>query len=346
MADKNIQMKQKNGSSWDNLYPKTIGANVTANDGKTFEQHETDTTVHITSAERTTWNGKQAALGYTPINKAGDTMTGTLTLAADPVSALQAATKQYVDAVQQGLDVKQSCRVATTANITLSGMQTIDGVAVVAGDRVLVKDQTTGSANGIYVVASGAWTRATDADATAKVNAGMFTFIEEGTVNADYGWTLTTNNPITLGTTSLTFTQFSGAGQVAAGTGLTKAGSTISLADTSVTPGTYPKVTVDQQGRITLGASLLTSDIPNLDWTKINSGKPTTLAGYGITDATPSSHVGATGTAHGVATTSVNGFMSSADKTKLDGVSAGAIKVVTDSVDPTTANADYWFAVV
>lgn len=105
-------------------------------------------------------------------------------------------------------DYKDSVRVATTANITLSGTQTIDGVSVIAGDRVLVKNQSTGSQNGIYVCASGAWSRATDADSSAEVTAGMFVPVAEGTANADTFWLLTTNDPITLGSTSLTFTQY------------------------------------------------------------------------------------------------------------------------------------------
>lgn len=152
---------------------------------------------------------------------------------ADPVSAQDAATKNYVDGVASGLDIKASVRVATTANITLSGTQTIDGIAVVAGDRVLVKNQTTASANGIYVVAAGTWARSTDADTNAEVTAGMFTFVEQGTTNADSGWVLTTDNPITLGTTALTFAQFSGAGSITAGNGLSKSGNTLSVVGTA-----------------------------------------------------------------------------------------------------------------
>jgi phage-related tail fiber protein len=153
----------------------------------------------------------------------------------DPTSPQDAATKAYVDATKQGLDIKDSVRVATTANITLSGAQTIDGITLVAGDRVLVKNQTTASDNGIYVVATGAWGRSEDANTSAEVTAGMFTFVEEGTTNADSGWVLTTNQPITLGTTALSFTQFSGAGQVDAGNGLTKTGNTINVVTASAT---------------------------------------------------------------------------------------------------------------
>jgi len=124
------------------------------------------------------------------------------------------ATEEYVNSVQQGLDVKQSVRAATTANITLSGTQTIDDVVLVVGDRVLVKNQTNATQNGIYVVAAGAWARATDANTNTNVTAGLFTFIAEGTKNSDQGWILTSDDTITLGTTSLTFTQFTGTGQI------------------------------------------------------------------------------------------------------------------------------------
>ena len=156
-----------------------------------------------------------------------------ITNLATPTDATDAATKGYVDAARSGLDVKASVRVATTANITLSSTQTIDGVSLSVGDRVLVKNQSTASENGIWVVASSTWSRATDADTDVEVTSGLFTFVEEGTTNADSGWVLTTNNPITVGSTSLTFAQFSGAGQVTAGAGLTKTGNTIDAVGTS-----------------------------------------------------------------------------------------------------------------
>lgn len=151
----------------------------------------------------------------------------------NPTDTAHVATKAYVDSFVQGLDTKASVRVATTANITLSGEQTIDGVSAVAGDRVLVKNQSTATDNGIYVVAAGSWSRSQDADGNSEVTPGMFIFVEEGTANGDNGYVLTTNGPITLGSTSLTFQQFSGAGQITAGDGLTKSGNTIDAVGTA-----------------------------------------------------------------------------------------------------------------
>jgi hypothetical protein len=157
----------------------------------------------------------------------GGALTNFLTLHADPTSDLHAATKQYVDALITGIKAKASVRVATTANITLSNTQTVDGIALSAGDRVLVKDQTTTSQNGVYIVAAGAWTRATDADSWAEM-ISMFVWVEVGTAHADSGWLCTIDAGGTLGTTAVTYVQFSGAGQITAGNGLEKSGNTIS----------------------------------------------------------------------------------------------------------------------
>jgi hypothetical protein len=149
---------------------------------------------------------------------------------ANGTAATDAVNKGQLDAVSSGLDPKASVRVATTANITLDGPQTVDGVQLNNYDRVLVKNQTTASENGIYVVdEAGPWSRAGDADTSADVTAGMYAFVEEGTTNGDTGWVLTTNNPIVVGTTALVFVQFSGAADVTAGDGLTKTGSTLAV---------------------------------------------------------------------------------------------------------------------
>ena len=176
--------------------------------------------------------------------------TGNITLKIDPSVVL--ATRDYVDQkVLEELgkqDFKHSVRVATTVNIALSGLQTIDGVALVAGDRVLVKNQAAPKDNGLYSVsAAGVWTRSADADSSLEVTPGLFVHVERGTTNGDSIWQLVTDAPIVLGVTDLLF-------EMAAGR-------------TGINAGTYRSVTVDKYGRVVGGTS------------------PTTLAGYAITDA-------------------------------------------------------------
>ncbi len=179
-----------------------------------------------------------------------------LTNLADPVSAQDAATKNYVDSTAQGLDVKASVKTATTGNITLSGTQTIDGVSVSAGDRVLVKNQSAPAENGIYVAAAGTWARSSDMNAWTDFP-GAFTFVEEGSTQADSGWVCTVNQGGTLGVTAVTWSQFSGAGTYTAGTGLTLSGSEFSITNTAVTAGSYGgasqtlSATVNAQGQLT-----------------------------------------------------------------------------------------------
>ena len=176
--------------------------------------------------------------------------------------------KTYVDSVANGLDVKASVRVATTANLagtynngagtitaSSNGAISVDGVSLVVNDRILVKDQSTAAQNGFYkvtTVGSGSaafvLTRTPDADAASELTAGAFTFTEEGTANADNGYVLSTNGAITLGTTGITFEQFSGAGQISAGNGLTKTGNTIDAV------GTADKITVSANA-ITIASS-------------------------------------------------------------------------------------------
>lgn len=184
-----------------------------------------------TAGLQTALDSKQASLGYTALNKGGDTMIGTLTLNADPTNPLEAATKQYVDQVAAnaaaGIDPKESVKVATTTNISLSGAQTVDGVAVVAGDSVLVKNQTTAAQNGIYVVSNTAWVRRSDA-VQGKLTQGALMLVLNGTQGGSQ-WYLQTSDPITIGTTSLTFIQYNVVATYTASNGVQLVGSDFSL---------------------------------------------------------------------------------------------------------------------
>lgn len=268
------------GNLTGNVTGNTTGTHTGAVVGNVTGNVTGSLTGNVTAASGTSTFENVTINGSLDMNSAtGSTITGLSTPTADS----DAANKAYVDSVAQGIDAKASCLVATTGNITLSGTQTIDGVAVTAGQRVLVWQQSTSSQNGIYVSAAGAWARSTDCDTWAEL-VSAYTFIEQGTNNGNNGYICTVQAGGTLGTTSVTWVQFSGAGQINAGAGLSKTGNTlnvgtasssrivvntddIDLASTGITPGTYKSVTIDAYGRATGGTN------------------PTTLSGYGITDA-------------------------------------------------------------
>jgi len=180
-------------------------------------------------------NGTVASTGNLNLN-IGNTGTiivnnARITGLASPTSSTDAATKSYVDGVAQGLDVKDSVRAATTANITLSGTQTVDGVSLEIGNRILVKNQSNPEENGIYIVDSDPWARSVDTNSWDEM-VGAFTFVEEGDTLADTGWVCSADIGGTLDTDPLIWTQFSGAGTYLAGTGLSLQGNTFSISTT------------------------------------------------------------------------------------------------------------------
>jgi hypothetical protein len=195
----------------------------------------------VTSAIQTQLNAKALDSDLTTLegvvdgklDLSGGTMTGAITLSGAPSSDLHAATKAYVDSIAEGLHVHASVVAATTANIDLSTAvengDVLDGVTLATGNRILVKNQSTASQNGIYVVAaSGAPTRALDFDSPTEIDGGDFVFVTGGTVNDNTGY-VQTNTVGTIGTDPIAFSQFSGAGTYTAGTGLTLTGSVFSI---------------------------------------------------------------------------------------------------------------------
>lgn len=171
-------------------------------------------------------------------------------LVGTPSNSNEAASKSYVDSVAQGLYWKDPVEVATVANITLSGTQTIDNVSVVAGDRVLVRAQTDAKTNGIYVASADGWSRSDDMNAGSEFP-GAAVFVLRGDTYADSGFVCTNDTDPTLGADNITFTQFTGTGAITAGDGLTKSGSTLSVDLVATTSGltfTSGKLEIEDAG--------------------------------------------------------------------------------------------------
>ena len=324
-------------------------------DGATLSTTELNYVDGVTSAIQTQIDTKAPT--------ASPTFTGTVTLAADPGSALQAATKQYVDNFVSGVNFHASVVAATSGNLAgtynngTSGVGatitkasngsigTIDGATVVVGSRILVKSQTDPKENGIYAVTavgsvSAPWvvTRATDADnnPAGEMANGDFCFVTGGSTSAGYGYiNNSTASPIVIGTDDITYAVFNAAQVVTGGAGLAFDGNilnvgtastgrivvnadNIDLASNIATTGTYKSVTVDTYGRVTAGTN------------------PTTLSGYGITDAAPINNASFTGT-FSAPTGTITSTMLAGDiaLSKLATSTAGNIIVYNSSGVPT-----------
>ena len=249
-------------------------------------------------------------IGTTPISLGASSLTlgglTTVTVTQNPTAALDLATKQYVDAVAEGLHVHAACAAATTgtlasitggtvtynngtagvgATLTLSvALTVLDGYTLLNGDRVLVKNEVASANNGIYTWATGGTvlTRATDFDTAAEMASGDFTFVTNGTLYANTGWVQT--DPVTVvGTSPVTWVQFSGAGTYTAGTGLDLTGTQFSIANTAVTAGAYGSATqvgtftVNAQGQLTLASdTTVTPAVGSI--TGLGTGVATALA--------------------------------------------------------------------
>jgi phage-related tail fiber protein len=235
-------------------------------------------------------------------------------------------------------DYKSSVRCASTGNLALSGTSAVDGVTIIAGNRVLAKDQTTAADSGIYVVAAGAWARATDADASAEVTSGLTVFVEEGTVNAGQIYQLTTANPITLGVTALTFTKKPNSADLAS-TANAKGASLIGIEDSAgkITATTVEAalaeiaadswVTGAHIGALAITTAKIAANAVTIAKTAANMfGAPQSLVGAGAIDLTTRTTL-LTSTGGSQAVTIADGTETGQRKTIIHAVDGGSMVI-------------------
>lgn len=363
-----------------------------------FVKITTDVKGRVTATTPVVTGDITSALGYTPVNKAGDTMTGTLTMSGGstvtglpaPTNASDAANKSYVDSVSAGLDPKESVRVATT--VDLGGVYTngttnttilnsagntpgyitipnaslgvglplvVDGVQVQTGWRVLVKNQTTATQNGIYEVyqAGNGGTqdailvRAADQDGTpsAEVSGGNFTFVEQGTVNADTGWVVIGNGLLTLETNNIDWTQFSGAGAVSltftadAGTVTLNSGDTLTVTggaaiSTSIAGTTLTvNANVDNSTLEIVGDQLRIKDQGVTDAKLRNSAALSVIGRSANSSGTPADISGIAGQVLRVDNTATSLGFGSIDLSNAATVGSSVLSIVNGGTGQTTA---------
>ena len=304
-----------------------------------FGQITTDTFGRVTSSGAATSANITTALGFTPVNKAGDTMGGILNMGGftiqnlgTPVNGTDAANKNYIDNAVAGLSWKQEVAAATTVaggNLSLTGLGAVDGYTPVAGDRILVKNQTNATQNGIYIAAVGAWSRSTDTNAAQEL-LGAAVYVIGGTTQADTGWVQTATG-ITLGTTNLAFSQFSGSNTYTAGTGITLTGNTFSItAPVSIALGGTGLTTTPTNGQIDIGNGTgftRTTLTAGTGVSVTNAAGSITLANTGVTSFTSNTGLSANVTATGAVTVTNTGVLSvagTANQVLVNGTSGAA----------------------
>lgn len=336
----NITVSNGNGSTG---IPTINLAAVTDSGTGSFKKFITDGFGRVTGTTPVVVGDITTLVDATYVNVSGDTMTGVFNAGgfvisgvATPVAGTDAANKNYVDTAVTGLSWKQAVRAASTSPGTLATSYAngsfFDSVTLVTGDRILIKNQVTQTENGIYTVnATGAPTRALDSDTGAEL-IGESVFVDQGAINSDTGWVQTTNAPITLGSSNIVYSQFSGSGAYAAGSGLTLSGNTFSItAPVSTTLGGTGLTTIGGASQIlgvtaggvgleykTVTAGAAISIIPAVGSITIaNTGVTSNVAGTGISVS------GATG-AVTIANTGVLSVTGTVNQVLVNGTSGSA----------------------